>query len=82
MNTWALGPLAPGKERTFRWTVTAVKAGPYKLTYEVAAGLNGKAKAVNASGQTPRGLFAGTVSGKPPQTRVSDDGTTVIEGTR
>jgi hypothetical protein len=82
VNTWALGPLSPGKERTFRWTVTAVKAGPYKLTYEVAAGLNGKAKAVNASDQTPRGLFAGTVTEKPPKTRVSDDGKTVIEGTR
>jgi hypothetical protein len=79
VNTWALGPLAPGKERTFRWTVTAVKGGPYKLTYEVAGGLNGKAKAVNASGQTPRGLFSGTVDDTPPQTKVSDDGVTVIE---
>jgi hypothetical protein len=82
VDTWALGPLAPGKEQTFRWTVTAVHAGPYKLSYAVAGGLNGKAKAVNASGQTPRGLFSGTVSGKPPQTRVADDGKTVIEGQR
>jgi hypothetical protein len=82
VDTWALGPLEPGKAQTFRWTVTAVHAGPFKLSYEVAGGLNGKAKAVNSSRQTPRGLFVGTVSGKPPQTRVADDGTTVIEGAR
>ena len=35
-------------ERTFVWKVTAVKAGPYKITWRVAAGLNGKAKAVAA----------------------------------
>jgi len=82
VNAWALGPLAAGKETTFRWTVTAVKGGPYKLTYEVAAGLNGKAKAVDSKGQTPRGLFTGTVDSTPPQTRVADDGVTVIEGQR
>jgi hypothetical protein len=79
VDTWALGALPQGQEKTFRWTVTAVHAGPYKLTYEVAGGLNGKAKAVNASGQTPRGLFSGTVSDAAPQTKVADDGVTVIE---
>ena len=46
MNTWACGPLEPGDERTLRWTVTAVVTGPFKINYRVAAGLNGKAKAV------------------------------------
>jgi hypothetical protein len=46
VDTWACGPLKPGVERTFVWKVTAVKAGPYKLSWRVAAGLNGKAKAV------------------------------------
>ena len=82
VDTWALGPLKPGRQKVFRWNVTAVRPGRYRITYRVAAGLDGKAKAVNASGQTPRGLFTGTVSDKAPETRVADDGVTVIEGTR
>jgi hypothetical protein len=82
VNTWALGKLAPGKERSFRWSVTAVKAGPFRVKYTVAAGLNGKAKAVDANGRRPVGSFAGTISDKPPVTRVSDDGQTVVHGTR
>ena len=29
VDTWALGPLSPGQERTFRWGVTAVRPGKY-----------------------------------------------------
>jgi hypothetical protein len=29
VDTWACGPLRPGRERTFRWTVTAVEAGRF-----------------------------------------------------
>jgi hypothetical protein len=82
VNTWALGKLKPGAEKTFRWSVTAVKAGPYRLRYRVNAGLDGKAKAVDANGRLPRGGFAGTISDKPPEARVADDGETVISGTR
>jgi hypothetical protein len=62
--------------------VTATRAGPYKISYSVAAGLTGKAKAVDANGATPRGVFRGTISNKPPETRVADDGHTVVTGTR
>lgn len=83
VDTWALGKLRPGEQRTFEWGVTAVKAGPYRLRYVVAAGLAGKAKAVDAdTGRAPTGVFAGTVSQKAPQTRVADDGHTIIDGTR
>jgi hypothetical protein len=82
VGTWALGKLRPGAERTFRWSVTAVKAGPFKVKYTVAAGLNGKARAVDASGRRPQGVFQGTVQEKPPITRVADDGETVVRGTR
>ena len=44
VDTWALGPLKAGEEKTFSWNVTAVRAGPFEITYEVAAGLDGKAK--------------------------------------
>jgi hypothetical protein len=82
VDTWALGPLKAGKEKTFRWSVTAVRPGPYRLRYRVAAGLDGKAKAVAAGGGVPAGLFTGTVDDKAPDTRIADDGKTVVEGLR
>lgn len=48
VNTWAVGPLAPGRERTLTWSVTAVRAGTHTLRWRVQAGLDGKARAVNA----------------------------------
>jgi hypothetical protein len=82
VGTWALGPLGAGKTKTFKWSVTAVYAGKFTLSYRVAAGLNGKAKAVSVSGGPVGGRFKGTVSGAAPASRVADDGKTVIEGTR
>jgi len=81
-NTWACGALGVGKIKTFKWSVTAVRAGSYKIGYSIAAGLNGKAKAVDENGARPTGLFAGTISDAPPKTRVADDGHTVVTGTR
>ena len=78
VNTWALGPLEPGESKEFKWDVTAVVAGPYELNYKVAAGLDGKAKAVDANGETPTGVFSGTVSDEAPQTKIAADGKTVI----
>ncbi len=82
VDTWALGRLGPGESRTFKWDVTAVRAAPYRVTYRVAAGLNGKAKAVTPAGGPVRGAFEGRVSNTPPDTRVGDDGKTVVRGTR
>ncbi len=83
VNTWACGPLKPDEEKTFRWTVTAVQAGDYKIDWRVAAGLDGKAKAVAAGGgPAPRGQFAGTISNAAPDVRVADDGHTIVNGTR
>jgi len=83
VDTWALGPLKRGRSRSFRWSVTAVRAGPYRLRYIVSAGLDGKAKAVDDDGGGgPTGAFRGTISDTAPETRVSDDGETIVEGTR
>src|SRR3954447_13005623 len=76
--TSSLGPLKPGETKTFKWDVTAVVAGRYSLKYAVAAGLNGKAKAVLAGGGPPKGQFTGTVSNKAPEAKVADDGKTVV----
>lgn len=83
VNTWACGPLKPGREKTFKWSVTAVRAGPYKIAWQVAAGLDGKARAVSAGGgEAPRGRFSGSVSDAAPDVRVADDGKTVVTGQR
>jgi hypothetical protein len=82
VNTWACGPLKPGDEATLVWKVTAVKAGPYEVSWRVAAGLNGKAKAVATGGGAPTGSFAGNVSRAAPKVRIADDGKTVIDETR
>ena len=80
VDTYPLGPLAAGRSATFRWDVSAVKAGPYKLCWRVNAGLYGKAKAVPAQGGGPiNGEFAGEVSDEAPKAVVGDDGKTVIE---
>jgi hypothetical protein len=78
VGTSALGPLKPGQTKTFEWDVTAVAAGKYSLKYAIAAGLDGKARAVLAGGGRPAGEFNGTISSKAPNTKVADDGKTVV----
>jgi hypothetical protein len=73
-NTWALGPLAPGDERTFVWRVTAVEPGRYVVTYRLAGSLTGGARLETPDGRVPRGRFAATISGRPRGLRVTDDG--------
>jgi hypothetical protein len=79
VNTWACGPLRPGAETTLVWRVTPVKAGPYDVSWRLAAGLNGKAKAVAAGGGAPTGSFSGNVSRAAPKVRIANDGKTVID---
>jgi hypothetical protein len=80
-DTSALGPLAPGKTATFVWKVTAVQAGPYKIRYQVSAGLYGKAIAVDAAGnQSPGGLFHGTISNAAPHSTVNFKNGKTVEG--
>jgi hypothetical protein len=78
VGTSALGPLKPGETKTFKWDVTAVVAGKYSLKYAIAAGLDGKARAILAGGGTPKGVFTGTISSKAPEAKVADDGKTVV----
>ena len=73
-NTWALGALKPGQTAKFDWGVTAVKAGTHVVEYRVAAGLNGKAKAVLANGSQPTGRFKVTIHSAPAQSYVNNKG--------
>jgi hypothetical protein len=73
-NTWALGrPLKPGGTATFDWSVTAVKPGSHVVSYQVAAGLNGLAHAVEG-GAIPGGTFHVTISSQPQVSYVADGG--------
>lgn len=69
VDTWACGRLRPGAERTFRWDVTAVRTGPYRLRWSVAAGLYGRSSAELEDGRRPRGRFTGTISAGVPAAR-------------
>ncbi len=73
-NTWALGALKPGATAKFDWAVTAVAPGKHVVAWEIAAGLNGKAKAVLADGSKPRGTFVVNVNSAPAQTYVNANG--------
>jgi hypothetical protein len=74
-NTWALGSLHPGQTATFDWGVTAVTPGKHVVQYQVAAGLNGKAKAVvPGGGGPPSGTFKVTIHSAPRQSYVNNQG--------
>lgn len=79
VDTFPLGPLRPTETAYFHWNVTAVKAGGFRLCWQVNAGLNGKAIAVAANGSPPiSGVFSGAVSNSVPQATIAPDGHTVV----
>jgi hypothetical protein len=77
-NTWALGRMAPGQTKTFEWRVTPVEAGTHRISYRVAAGLDGKAKARLDGGDRPEGTFTVRISKEPAQSRVDPESGDVI----
>jgi hypothetical protein len=79
-GTWALGRLAPGQTRDFTWRVTAVRPGTHTIRWRVAAGLDGKARAVGTDGRQPAGQFDVRVSDRPPASRVDPETGRVVRG--
>ena len=77
-NTWALGQVPAGQSKEFVWRLTPVKAGRFDVKYRVAAGLDGKAKAVADGGGAPSGSFSVNVARKPDDARVDPDSGKVI----
>ena len=73
-NTWALGQLPAGRTAKFDFGVTAVKPGRHVVAWEIAAGLNGKARAVLPDGSLPHGTFAVTIHRAPAHTYVNSRG--------
>jgi hypothetical protein len=81
VSTWALGPLAAGRSRTFEWHVTPVVAGSHTVRWRVAAGLNGKARAQTEGGQEASGTIPVTVSSKPAPVTVDPKTGDVVDST-
>lgn len=79
-STWALGTLTPGASATFVWTVTAVKAGTFRVAYRVAADLTGEARAVLANGSPATGTFTIHISATPPREIVTPAGEVIKLG--
>lgn len=73
-NTWALGPLPPGEERTFVWRVTPVEPGRYRLRYRLAGSLTGGARLETATGAAARGDLRVRIVDRPSRHRITDDG--------
>ncbi len=81
VNTWAKGELPAGETARFEWDVTAVKAGTHELTYRVAAGLDGKARAQGEGERAPEGDVTVTITDRPTDARVDPDtGEVILEG--
>ncbi|MFL5908870.1 MAG: hypothetical protein ACJ75Z_14895 [Solirubrobacterales bacterium] len=76
-DTFSFGAVAPGENKQIVWNVTPEQPGTYTVHYRVAAGLQGKAKAVTGDGSVPEGEFVVRISSTPPQTRVTDSGKVV-----
>ena len=76
-NTFSFGALEPNATIELVWRVTPVQPGAYTVRYRIAAGLHGKAVAVNQDGSKPEGEFVVRISDVPPQTRVDDQGNVV-----
>jgi hypothetical protein len=76
-NTWALGPLAPGKTRVFSWRVTSVKYGRHAIRWKVSAGLNGKALAVTPDGGKAEGTFQVAIDRRPKLEGIGPNGQVV-----
>jgi hypothetical protein len=73
-NTWSLGPLAAGKTKTFAWDVTPIRGGRYSISYRVAAGLTGRARAVAPGGGPVGGRFSVRIDDTPATATIAPDG--------
>ena len=76
-NTWAIGPVAPGATRTFRWRVSSIRAGRWRVGWRLAGALGNQARVVVKGGRPAAGAVTIDVSSKPGQARVDRNGDVV-----
>jgi hypothetical protein len=73
-NTYAFGEVRPGKSVEAVWKLSAVRAGKYTISYEVAAGLDAETRAKTSGGVPPGGSFVTDISTELPETEVNAAG--------
>ena len=74
VDTWAVGPIAPGATKTLEWKVTPVQPGEYTVGWRVAPALVGD---VHLVGGRTEGTFDVSISDKPVPAHVGKDGEVV-----
>jgi hypothetical protein len=80
VNTWTLGPLAPGATQTYLWHVVPVKPGAHAIHFIVSPGLAGKAQARLPSGGPVVGHLTALISSSPPRRHVDPRTGLVVPG--
>lgn len=76
-RTFAFGELAAGEKAEALWRLTPVKAGNYRLTYEVSPDIYGVGTIEAAGGGAPSGRLPVRIRPLPRQLRVDDRGRVV-----
>lgn len=76
-NTYSFGELAPGQTATMTWNLSPVQTGDYTVSWVVAAGLSGKARATGPTGGPVEGELLVQINGKPADLRVDAQGNVV-----
>jgi hypothetical protein len=76
-RTFNFGELAPGQTARMIWRLTAVKAGDFRIRWQISAGLGLDTTAVDAAGEQPTGLLPVSISGKALLTEIDEDGNVV-----
>jgi hypothetical protein len=79
-GTWAAGAVPAGQSRKFVWNLTPVTSGTFKVSYKIAAGLGGNARAELADGGTPAGHFTVDIASQPSVTHVNPATGQVVPG--
>ena len=76
-KTFDFGQLEPGETTEVVWKLSAVRAGRFRLVYEVGAGVDGGAEAETAEGVAAGGTFIARIAAATPETEVLDNGEVV-----
>jgi hypothetical protein len=76
-RTFNFGELAPGRTARMIWRVTAVKAGDFRIRWQLSAGLGLDTTAVDASGNQPTGVLPASIDGKARLTEIDENGNVV-----
>jgi hypothetical protein len=73
-DTWAYGPLEPGRTATLDWRVSAISSGRFRVRWRLSGSLGGRARVVQSDGGQAQGSFDVEIGRKPAQARVGADG--------